>query len=567
MEKKTCFVIMPYGGKDEELKNKSKNVYDYIIRPAAEDLGFEVIRQDEAATPGNITLNIVKNLSTADIVIADLTNGKGNVFYELGIRHTMYKKKTILIIDETNDIEFDLSPYQTIKYRLDFNTIDKTRAEIKKGIELRENEDLISDNLVHDALPTLPDNLIESIGKSMQGSDYSDRISNLTQENATLREELARNKKSMEAMQKQLDDAGLSNSDSTWELEDAFQNAEQVMQFSGEQAVLKLQELSVGDDFDKQKFLAYLKKVLQSGEIDISDHYRIAQICKKKGLLPFRRLVLEQAHRYSPFDNIILPSLIDCYTDSAATYPKALVLINDWLGIRVTEGQLSISPEKCPLIGEDQLACLFDTYFALNKYDEVIYLIENYLKKYGCRQHVMLQRNLATAYKNTGHIDEAQKAFEDLFRTAEGYRDPMSHRMYGVFLDSIGKSDLEYEQDEIAIALEPNNYKCYMDIAYDIFDDQYIRDENDKIMKVDRKTAKKAAVPFLFKALEIGGNAASVAVRDTLFRNNCEDALQLLKQQIENQTFPSYDGYNDFPLRYCLETLPEIVKQRINDYQ
>lgn len=558
---------MPYGGKDEEQKKRSKNVYDYIIRPAVEELGFEVIREDEAATPGNISSNIVKNLSKADIVIADLTNGNGNVFYELGIRHTMFKKHTILMIEEAADIKFDLSAYQVIQYRLDFNALDKAKKDIQKGIRLREKDDLASDNLVHDVFPTLPINLMDYINNSMEGFDYSERIGNLTQENTALREDLEREKKRKEELQKQLDEAGLSRTDTAWELEDVFQKAENAMQFSGEQAVLKLQQLAQGNDFDKQKFLEYLKKVLQVGEINITDHISISQICHEKGLLPFRRLVLERAHDYAPMNDSVITRLIDCYTDSAVTYPKALALINEWIGIQMKDGKLSIMPEKCSLVSANQLSALFDSYFALNKYEEIIHLVENHLKKHGCVHFAIMQRNLARAYQMVGNREKAHIAFDELFKTSEGYKDPLSHRIYGAFLDSIGKADLEYEQDEIAIALEPNNYISYLSIAGDIFDDQYIRCDDLKIQKVDRQSAKKAAIPFIFRALEIGGDAAWVEVQRMLLRNHCDDALVELHKQLGNETFPLFDEYNDVPLLYCTNQLPQIVEQKIDSYQ
>lgn len=562
---KKCYVIMPYGGDDPEQKMRFNNVYNFIIRPAAEALGFKVIREDESANPGNITTNIVRNLSEADIVIADITNGNGNVFYELGIRHTMFKNHTILIIDETSEIKFDLAAYRAIKYRLDFNTVNAAISDIKKGIQLREKNDSSSDNLVHDVFTALPISLLDYLNNSEQGN--ADRINSLVQDNVTLRAELEEKEKALQDLHKQLDGAGLTRSESDWKLEDAFQKAEKAMQFSGEQAVLKLQELSQGRAFNQQEFFEYLKNVLQIGEIDIIDYVRISQMCDGKGLLPLRRLVLECAHDKAPFNDKVVPRLVDCYTDSAATYPKALALINEWIGIQLKDGQLSIKPEKCRLVSNTQLGSLFDTYLSLNKYEEIICLIENNFKKYGCLHYVILQRNLARAYHLVGHLDKAQRAFDELFKTVEGYSDPSSHQMYGHFLSAIGKHDLEYEQDEIAIALEPNECRAYFSIAADIFNYQLIRNEENKIVKVDRQTAKYAAIPFIFKALEVGGELAFVETQRMLLQNRCEEDWEILQKQIEEQSFPSYEGYKDYPLNYCIKQLPIIVKQTIDNYQ
>ena len=50
----------------------------------------------------------------SDIVIADLSEGNANVFYELGIRHALHKCSTILIIQEGYDIPFDLKQHVAV---------------------------------------------------------------------------------------------------------------------------------------------------------------------------------------------------------------------------------------------------------------------------------------------------------------------------------------------------------------------------------------------------------------------------------------------------------------------
>src|SRR5215207_2752710 len=99
-----CFVIMPYGGKDEQRRKHYLGVYQGIIQPAATEVGLEPKRSDIAGQPGNITRDIVEDLATAEVVIADLSEGNPNVLFELGIRHVLRKSGTIHIVNRDEHI-------------------------------------------------------------------------------------------------------------------------------------------------------------------------------------------------------------------------------------------------------------------------------------------------------------------------------------------------------------------------------------------------------------------------------------------------------------------------------
>ena len=81
---KRCFIIMPFGkyGTDEYSRNQS--IYRDMIKPVVKDCGYEAIRADELEHLGNITRDIIENLHSSDLVVADLSGRNANVFYELG---------------------------------------------------------------------------------------------------------------------------------------------------------------------------------------------------------------------------------------------------------------------------------------------------------------------------------------------------------------------------------------------------------------------------------------------------------------------------------------------------
>ena len=113
MQKKICFVLMPF-------KEEYRQVYDVVIKPTVESMGMNCIRADDLNTQKNIMKELVEYIHKAEIIIADLTDMNPNVFYELGISHSL-GKKTIMITQSIDKfIPFDLRAYRAISYELDF---------------------------------------------------------------------------------------------------------------------------------------------------------------------------------------------------------------------------------------------------------------------------------------------------------------------------------------------------------------------------------------------------------------------------------------------------------------
>jgi hypothetical protein len=83
-------------------------VYRTLFAPAIRAAGFVPIRS--RPTRGNLVKGIIKDLWSADAVLADLTGQKANVFYEIGVRHAL-QGRTIIIARDSKDIPFDLRSY------------------------------------------------------------------------------------------------------------------------------------------------------------------------------------------------------------------------------------------------------------------------------------------------------------------------------------------------------------------------------------------------------------------------------------------------------------------------
>ncbi|HUS11036.1 MAG TPA: hypothetical protein VMZ30_11260 [Pyrinomonadaceae bacterium] len=119
--RKYCFVVMPF-------KNRFNPVFE-VICEALLELGWKIRRADEVSYPRIITDLILKEILTSDLVVADLTNSNPNVFYEVGLTHTV--GNDLLLLTQQKQIPFDLKNEQTIFYGI--NELEK----LKKAIQLR----------------------------------------------------------------------------------------------------------------------------------------------------------------------------------------------------------------------------------------------------------------------------------------------------------------------------------------------------------------------------------------------------------------------------------------------
>jgi len=117
-ETRLCFVIMPFTDSGTVSGAEWTDFFENDLVPAVQDagLGYRCRRSD--GVRGNIVNDILRDLSDAHVVIADLTDRNPNVFYELAVRHTL-SPRTILITRDLASVPFDLRPYGIYEYALD----------------------------------------------------------------------------------------------------------------------------------------------------------------------------------------------------------------------------------------------------------------------------------------------------------------------------------------------------------------------------------------------------------------------------------------------------------------
>jgi hypothetical protein len=106
--KSNVFTLMPFIA-------ELKPIYDDHIKVICNKLGLSCQRADDLIRVGQIMKDVWSAIFLADWRIADCTGRNPNVFYEMGIAHTL-GKQVILITQNEDDVPFDIRHIRYLKY-------------------------------------------------------------------------------------------------------------------------------------------------------------------------------------------------------------------------------------------------------------------------------------------------------------------------------------------------------------------------------------------------------------------------------------------------------------------
>jgi hypothetical protein len=140
-----CFIVSPIGSESSEQRKHSNLVLGALIEPALGGFDLRIVRADKISKPGMITAQVIDHLVRAPLVIADLSYGNPNVYYELALRHAC-RKPVVQIIRSSDHLPFDVGQFRTVV--LDLTDIysfvpqlDSYRAEIARQCRAAIDED------------------------------------------------------------------------------------------------------------------------------------------------------------------------------------------------------------------------------------------------------------------------------------------------------------------------------------------------------------------------------------------------------------------------------------------
>jgi uncharacterized protein YeaC (DUF1315 family) len=122
-EPQTVFLIMAFEGTDSAYAT---------IKEECHKRKLNAMRADEDAGSDLVILKILRHIEAAQFIICDLTNGRPNVYYELGYAHgTGNWPDTILLVAEKGTtLHFDLAAFQVKEY----GSTEELRSIVSKAL-------------------------------------------------------------------------------------------------------------------------------------------------------------------------------------------------------------------------------------------------------------------------------------------------------------------------------------------------------------------------------------------------------------------------------------------------
>lgn len=129
--RRKCFVVMPFGNESLQV------VYEDFVKPVIEDpegCNLECQRGDDVFGSNVVMDDIRTSMSSADIIVADLTGKNANLFYEVGICHTL-DKPVLLLAQSMDDVPFDLRHRRVLLYEYSPRGCRRLEKEVAEHLQ------------------------------------------------------------------------------------------------------------------------------------------------------------------------------------------------------------------------------------------------------------------------------------------------------------------------------------------------------------------------------------------------------------------------------------------------
>lgn len=128
-------------------ENEWTDIFNEVFVAAYKECGYQCERA--SLSTGNLIKSIIVDLQKTWLAMADLTDRNANVFYELGVRHTL-SKRTILVAQNIEHIPSDLQGYWCLVYGTKPGEVAKFKRDIKELILKIEANPENSDSPISD---------------------------------------------------------------------------------------------------------------------------------------------------------------------------------------------------------------------------------------------------------------------------------------------------------------------------------------------------------------------------------------------------------------------------------
>ena len=157
----SCFVSIQFGRKSlpDGRELDFDHLFFQVIQPTLREVGIECRRLDEFSAGAVWHRTLITEVIASDLLIADVTSGNANVFYELGIRHALRRGRTILI-SAGGRTPADISLLQVLLYtpdgdgRLTGNEADVFRTQLQSLVSQSQRA-TVNDSPIYEFFPEL----------------------------------------------------------------------------------------------------------------------------------------------------------------------------------------------------------------------------------------------------------------------------------------------------------------------------------------------------------------------------------------------------------------------------
>jgi len=159
--KPLCFVLMPFGTKKDQSGKliDFDAVYHSLIEPAVIAAQMEPVRADQEEVGGAIHKPMFERLLLCDFAVADVTGANPNVYYELGIRHALRPRTTVIIFADDTLLPFDIAMLRGLPYHTDSagapSDLDADIASLRRRITAAR-ADTSDDSPVYQLVDDMP---------------------------------------------------------------------------------------------------------------------------------------------------------------------------------------------------------------------------------------------------------------------------------------------------------------------------------------------------------------------------------------------------------------------------
>lgn len=143
---RSCFVIIGYGKKVSYANGKPRvldldETYSVLIKPVFDALNIPCYRAIDKNINGSIDKLMLQEIKNADIALVDISTLNANVMWELGVRHALKSKYTIVICEkeQMSSIPFDINhfvvhPYVHSEEGIPYKEVEPFRKQLTDAI-------------------------------------------------------------------------------------------------------------------------------------------------------------------------------------------------------------------------------------------------------------------------------------------------------------------------------------------------------------------------------------------------------------------------------------------------